>query len=529
MDALSAIVNGVHAIEISPFPYYLTEINLLLQVSRLLGALSHGDDEVPSFVLSVVHEDALKAKPPALVSFEGLGPELRADHALLKADERFGLSGQLDPEKQAAFTRIREGGFDLVIGNPPYVTEANNKPLFERLRRIDAWKGIYQGKSDDYYYFLYMAVELLAPGGRLCVIVPASWTNAGMAGWLREKLATSLRLDELFLFGSNRLFAPEEEAHERANRARTPLVESAILIATKADIPKDHKMRVVALEEEGAVAKLISGEVGAIVPARENLLDEMAVRAGGVTGRNDGIHVHDLDQAELRGDQPWPVKHSAEDLASRVAASLDVRMGKAPFSELGERWTVIAGIETGADAFTPRIRQRLERQFPKALKRVLDEGANLGEEILQLPAGAETEEPWRASAKYLARSPEASAIVYGMIDDGDRTNLVWLSSDDDPTSDVLTSLEKWKPLLEVRAGNLEAPEKPWWATHRPRNKDQLVRPKVIAVHRTSRGRFAIDPEGVWQSGKSTTMVVFRSPDDIGPLAALCGFLKLRAS
>ena len=101
-----------------------------------------------------------RRSPPAAASLEGLDPEQRADHALLKPDERFGLSGTLDPEKQAAFTRIREGGFDLVVGNPPYVGEANNKPLFERLRQIDAWKGIYRGKSDYLYYFLYMAAEL---------------------------------------------------------------------------------------------------------------------------------------------------------------------------------------------------------------------------------------------------------------------------------------------------------------------------------------------------------------------------------
>ncbi len=81
-------------------------------------------------------------------------------------------------------------GFDIVVGNPPYVGEANNKPLFDHLRAIPAWKGIYRGKTDYLYYFLWLAVEKLAPGGRLCVITPASWMNAGEAGFLREKLAT---------------------------------------------------------------------------------------------------------------------------------------------------------------------------------------------------------------------------------------------------------------------------------------------------------------------------------------------------
>lgn len=100
LEALGAIVSGLHAMEISPFPYYLTEINLLLQVSRLLSALGHAHRDVPSFVLGVVHEDALKAKRPVGDSLEGLDPEHRADHAVLTPDERFGLVGRLERHLQ---------------------------------------------------------------------------------------------------------------------------------------------------------------------------------------------------------------------------------------------------------------------------------------------------------------------------------------------------------------------------------------------------------------------------------------------
>jgi Eco57I restriction-modification methylase len=523
LEVLSAIVSGLYAMEISPFPYYLTEINLLLQVSRLLSALGHARREVPSFVLGVVHEDALKAKRPSGESLEGLDPEHRADHAVLRPDERFGLVGQLDPQKQDAFTHIREGGFDLVVGNPPYVAEANNKPLFERLRRIDAWKDIYRGKSDYLYYFLYMAAELLAPGGRLCVIVPASWMNAGNADWLREKLATSLRLDELFLFGSYRLFAPDVQGPRRNRRAPTPMVESAILIATKAEVPAGHKLRVVALEDDVEAAHALSGDVESRVPDRHALLGEMTRRVAGRQGRKGGIHVHDVPQAKLQGDRPWSVKHSARDVAQRVVETLDANGGD--LVPLRDMWTVIAGIETGADAFTPRIRQRLERQFPKSLKRILQEDAEPNEPILQLPPGSESQSPWVDSPGFLAHSPEARAILYGALDKDDYTSLVWLLSDDEPPPGMLAALERWRPLLEVRAGNLELPDKPWWATHRPRNRTQLRLPKLICVHRTDRGRFAIDQEGNWQSGKSGTMIVFSDSDAEGPLGLLCGYLN----
>ena len=74
----------------------------------------------------------------------------------------------------------------------PGTAEANNRTLFAHFRSIDAWKGIYKGKTDYLYYFLLLAVEKLKPGGTLCVITPAGWMNAGAADFLRERLATEL-------------------------------------------------------------------------------------------------------------------------------------------------------------------------------------------------------------------------------------------------------------------------------------------------------------------------------------------------
>ncbi|HEY5709065.1 MAG TPA: N-6 DNA methylase [Solirubrobacterales bacterium] len=522
LEVLGAIVAGLHAMEISPFPCYLTEINLLLQVSRLLSALGHAHRDVPHFVLGVVHEDALKAKRPVGDSLEGLEPEHRADHAVLTPDERFGLVGQLDPEKQAAFTRIREGSFDLVVGNPPYVAEANNKPLFERLRQIDAWKGIYRGKSDYLYYFLYMAAELLAPGGRLCVIVPAGWMNAGEADWLREKLASTLRLDELFLFGAYRLFALEEDARHRNRRAPTPTVESAILLATKGEVPKNHKLRVVALEDEGEAARALSGDIEARAPDRHDLLEEMRRRVGGRQGRKSGIHVHDVKQSELRGDRPWPVKHGAKDVPTRVVSHLQGMVDdRASVEPLDARASVVRGIETGADAFTPRIEKRLRESSPGALKRLQGEEVELGDPILELPAGFERKAPWSDHPDVLAKSIEPGAILYGALDEGDYTSLVWLDRSDQPPAAVTSALERWKPVLANRAEIARNESRHWWECAWPRDKQSLREPKLIALYRTDRGRFACDEAGVWQPSNKTTLVI---PVEEGPSVAYLGGL-----
>jgi len=188
-DGLASIVGGLHGAEISPFPYYLTEVNLLLQVSRVLGRLrAAGAPQPRELTLGVVHADTLASRRGPDESFSELRAGERADRAVLE-DRRFGLV-PLDPAKGAAYERIAsDGGFDLVVGNPPYVFESGNRALFERLRALPGWRDLYRGKGDYLYYFLLLAAERVAPGGRLCVITPAGWMNAGATDWLRERPA----------------------------------------------------------------------------------------------------------------------------------------------------------------------------------------------------------------------------------------------------------------------------------------------------------------------------------------------------
>jgi hypothetical protein len=341
------------------------------------------------------------------------------------------------------------------------------------------------------------------------VIVPAGWMNAGNADWLREKLAGTLRLDELFLFGGFRLFAPEAEARARTHRPPTPTVESAILIATKGTAPKGHKMRVVALEDEAAAAFALSGSADVRAPDRHDLLVEMAKRADGRQGRKGGIHVHDVPQRELEADRPWPVKHGAKDVGPRVVAHLQRLIGDPAVAveEMGSRWSIPQGVQTGADAYTLRIQRRLRSSFPAALQQLEAAGAELGEPILELPPGKELEAPWKDHSEVLARSIEPHAILYGALDEGNYTSLVWLGRDDEAPTEVVKALEEWRPVLANRADFLANPERRWWEAHRTRDKDLLCKPKVIALYRTDRGRFSVDLDGSWQPSIKTTLVI----------------------
>ncbi|CAN5716698.1 hypothetical protein BH18ACT13_BH18ACT13_08090 [soil metagenome] len=516
-EALAAIVTGFVGGEISPFPYYLTEVNLLLQVSRLLGRLRLATQHrQPPFALGVLHVDTLTSKSQPAASLENLEAALRADHAELRQSEAFDLV-PLDGEKLETYRRLKEdGGFDLVIGNPPYVAEANNKLLFDRLKAIGAWKGIYKGKTDYLYYFLYLAVEKLAPGGRLCVITPAGWMNASEADFLREKLASELRLDELFLFGSYRLFAADQ------GPAPTPTVESAILIATKTPASPGHQLRVVALEDEVAAARALTGDPAAVSPSREALLDELVRRGAARSGRRGGIHAHSVRQRTLRPETPWAVKFGERDIATRIVAHLEasLRSQSEPVEPLETSWKVLRGIETGADAYSNRIWRRLT---PAQRAQLNAAGCSVGDPVYELPAGSERRAPWKSHLDLLARSPESRAILYGALDEADYTNIVRLTREQPPPPDLLALIESWKPLLASRAGFAAFPNRPWWETHRAREASDLAAPKVISLYRTDRGRFTLDEQGKWKPSNKTTIVVGRQKQ--APVAYLCGLLN----
>lgn len=521
-EGLRAIVRGFHGCEISPFPYYLTEVNLLLQVSRLLGRLREVGEEPGSFTLGVVHTDSLGARRGGGDSFRELEAGQRADAAVLASDERYGIV-ELDAAKQPRFERIRENAaFDLVIGNPPYVSESGNKVLFDRLRTLPGWRSEYRGKSDYLYYFLAMAVEKLAPGGRLCVITPAGWMNAGNADWLRERMASNLRLDELYLFGSMRLFATERQERDVRTGMAPPTVESAILVATKAPVPKRHRMRVVLLEDEAEAARALTQDPEARTPPRETLLEMMETRASGRAGRAKGILVHDVAQDDLRSARPWPLKHTTRDVASRVVTHLQNQLDGTPCSveRLAERWSVFRGIETGADAYSARVHGRLPERTRYELGA---RGYRTGDPILELPPGAERERPWSDHQRYLARAPDPRALLYGAIDEADYTSLVLLRGQDSPPAEILEKLEPWREVLRTRAEFARNPRRSWWETAWPRDDAKLAGPKVIALHRTDRGRFAVDEHGAWRPSNRTTVV---APKENGlSVLWLCGLLN----
>jgi hypothetical protein len=97
-----------------------------------------------------------------------------------------------------------KAGFDVVIGNPPYVRQeklGEDKPFFQE------HFAVYHGQADLFVYFFAQGLRLLRPGGRLAYISSNSWLRANYATALCQFLRTQTTVEELIDLGNTRVFA----------------------------------------------------------------------------------------------------------------------------------------------------------------------------------------------------------------------------------------------------------------------------------------------------------------------------------
>ena len=100
----------------------------------------------------------------------------------------------------------KSGGFDAVVGNPPYRRERDFKRELDEISATPLGQRFRTARMDLWYYFFHRGIQLLKQGGRLSFITNAYWIH----GLGAEKLISSLRedvhLEELFLLRNQPVF-----------------------------------------------------------------------------------------------------------------------------------------------------------------------------------------------------------------------------------------------------------------------------------------------------------------------------------
>lgn len=113
------------------------------------------------------------------------------------------------------------GGFDAVIGNPPYVRQELLGP--EVKRALKGAYAVFDGMADLYVYFYEQGLRLLKPGGRMSYVVTNKWLKAGYAEELRGVFADRGWLEFIADFGHAKHFFADADVFPSVLVVRKPI------------------------------------------------------------------------------------------------------------------------------------------------------------------------------------------------------------------------------------------------------------------------------------------------------------------
>ncbi len=99
-----------------------------------------------------------------------------------------------------------KNGFDIVIGNPPYIGEKGHKEIFQPVKSDIHLGQYYLGKMDYFYFFFHLSFNLLTDAGISTFITTNYYPTALGARRLRADIKERTSIITMFNLGELRLF-----------------------------------------------------------------------------------------------------------------------------------------------------------------------------------------------------------------------------------------------------------------------------------------------------------------------------------
>jgi Eco57I restriction-modification methylase len=120
-----------------------------------------------------------------------------------------------------------KGGFDVIIANPPYVGEKGNKSLFREIKD-GPLRPHYQRKSDLFYFFFHLALNIGKVQGSIAFITTNYYPTATQAQKLRTDLRRRSCILRLINFNEVKIFESALGQHNMITVLRKAKDDDAI-------------------------------------------------------------------------------------------------------------------------------------------------------------------------------------------------------------------------------------------------------------------------------------------------------------
>lgn len=197
---IKILKNNIYGVDLDPKAVEIAQLNLLLKAAETKHRL-------PDLRENIKRGNSL------------------IDDAQVAGDEAF--------EWEKEFPEIvNGGGFDIIIGNPPYV-RPENMPKNERKYYLESKKyDKFFGRFDLYILFIERALKLLKKGGYFSFIMPFSFLNQNYSKILREWMLKDFKIIALLDLSNVRVFEAAQ-------------INTCVLIIQKSKPSEDSSIKIV--------------------------------------------------------------------------------------------------------------------------------------------------------------------------------------------------------------------------------------------------------------------------------------------
>lgn len=198
------LLNNIYGVDIDSQAVEVTKLSLLLKV------LEDENTDIFEAQQKLVQERALPY----------LGDNIKCGNSLVDTDI---LNSNLTSEEiqnikpfdwKKTFPKVfADGGFDAVIGNPPYVGEKGNKEKFRDIKKTKWGKKYYYTKMDLFYYFYHKSLDLCNDKGMVSFITTSYFLTADGAVKLRRDLRERCNILKVINFNELQVFENAKGQH----------------------------------------------------------------------------------------------------------------------------------------------------------------------------------------------------------------------------------------------------------------------------------------------------------------------------
>lgn len=190
------LLNNIHGVDLDAQAVEVTKLSLLLKVVEDPGQLKMFEE---GHILPNLNHNIRNGN--ALIGTDYFSGQMFGDVDEMKRVKPFDWKGEF-PEV------FKRGGFDAVIGNPPYIRiQAMQEWAPES---VEFYKGHYQaagkGNYDIYVVFVEKGLSLLNSTGRLGFILPHKFFNAQYGEPVRDLISRGKHLSKVVHFGDQQVF-----------------------------------------------------------------------------------------------------------------------------------------------------------------------------------------------------------------------------------------------------------------------------------------------------------------------------------